>query len=71
MKTNVGILDRSIRFVLGAIIIAAGIYYQNWGGAVGLIPILTGFVGWCPAYAVFNIDSGAKSPESAEKAEFL
>ncbi len=32
MKYNVGILDRSIRFVLGAIIIAAGIYYQNWGG---------------------------------------
>jgi hypothetical protein len=71
MKDNVGILDRSIRFVLGVIIIAAGIYYQNWWGAVGLILLLTGFIAWCPVYSLLNIDSGAKSPESAEKAEFL
>jgi hypothetical protein len=32
MKDNVGILDRSIRFVLGGIIIAAGFYYQIWWG---------------------------------------
>lgn len=71
MKYNVGILDRSIRFVLGAIFIAAGIYYQNWWGAVGLILLLTGFIAWCPVYSLLNIDSGAKSPESDEKAEFL
>jgi len=71
MKFNVGILDRAIRFVLGAVIIGAGYYYQSWWGAIGLIPILTGFVGWCPAHALLNINSGAESPESAEKAEFL
>ena|GEM_PF-602697 len=71
MKFNVGTLDRAIRFVLGAVIIGAGYYYQSWWGAIGLIPILTGFVGWCPAYAVFNIESGVNSAESEEKAEFL
>ena len=71
MKFNVGILDRSIRFVLGAGIIFVGIYYQSWWGLIGLILLLTGFVGWCPAYALFKINSGSSSPESDEKAEFL
>ena len=71
MKYNVGILDRSIRFVLGGIIIAAGFYYQTWWGAAGLILLLTGIIAWCPVYSLLNIDSGTESPESAEKAEFL
>jgi hypothetical protein len=71
MKFNVGTLDRSIRFVLGAIVIAAGFYLQSWWGLVGLALILTGFIGWCPAYTLLNIDSGTKSPDSDEKAEFL
>jgi hypothetical protein len=71
MIYNVGILDRSIRFVLGWFIITAGFYYQTWWGAVGFILLLTGFIAWCPVYSLLNIDSGAESPESAEKAEFL
>ena len=71
MKLNVGTLDRTIRYVLGAVIIGAGFYYQSWWGLVGLALLLTGFLAWCPAYALLNIDSGAKSSDSAEKAEFL
>jgi len=71
MKYNVGILDRSIRFILGGIIIAAGFYYQTWWGAVGFILLITGFIAWCPVYSLLNIDSGAESPERAEKTEFL
>ena len=71
MKFNVGTLDRTFRFVIGVVIVAAGFYYQTWWGAIGLLLILTGSIAWCPAYAVFNISSGAKSAESAEKAEFL
>jgi len=71
MKFNVGILDRSIRFVLGWVIIAAGFYYQSWWGTVGLILLVTGSIAWCPVYSLLNIDSGAESPESDEKAEFL
>ncbi len=71
MKFNVGNLDRSIRYILGWAIITAGFYYQIWWGAVGLILLLTGFIAWCPVYSLLNIDSGAESPESAEKTEFL
>lgn len=71
MKFNVGILDRAIRFVLGAGIIAAGYYYQSWWGAIGLIIILSGAVGWCALYSLLNIDTGAKTAKNAENAEFL
>jgi len=57
MKCNVGKTDRVFRIVLGIIIILAGFYYQNWWGAVGLVPILTGSIRWCPAYIPFGFST--------------
>ncbi|MFT6928066.1 MAG: hypothetical protein ACJAZP_003714 [Psychromonas sp.] len=59
MKHNVGSLDRSLRIIVGLVVIAAGVYFQSWWGAVGLIPLLTGSIGWCPAYLPFGISSCA------------
>ena len=50
MKCNVGQPDRIIRVILGAAIIAGGVYFQSWWGAIGVVPILTAGIGWCPAY---------------------
>lgn len=50
MNKNVGKTDKTIRIVAGLAIIAAGIYYQNWWSVVGLVPLITALVGWCPAY---------------------
>jgi hypothetical protein len=41
--------------------IAAGLYYQSWWGAVGAVPLVTAMLGWCPAYLPFGISS-CKSP---------
>ena len=57
MKQNVGSIDRVIRFLLGAGIIAAGAFYQNWWGAVGAVPLLTAIVGWCPPYHLLGIST--------------
>ncbi len=57
MKCNVGKTDRVFRIVLGVIIILAGFYYQNWWGAVGLVPIFTGSIRWCPAYIPFGFST--------------
>jgi len=54
---NVGNADRVIRLVLGLVIIAVGYYYQSWWGAVGLVPIFTAAIGWCPAYLPFGINT--------------
>lgn len=57
MKCNVGGIDRKLRIVAGLAIIAAGIYFQSWWGVIGMIPLLTGVIGWCPAYFPFGIST--------------
>lgn len=47
---NVGKIERIIRFVLGIVILSIGGYYENYWGLLGLIPLLTGLVGFCPLY---------------------
>jgi hypothetical protein len=62
MKCNIGKTDRIIRIVLGACIIAVGVYSQSWWAVVGAIPILTATIGWCPAYVPFGISSCKTKP---------
>ena len=57
MQCNVGKTDRMIRKVAGVVIIAAGIYYQSWWGAIGIVPLLTGALRWCPPYQLFGIST--------------
>ena len=57
MKINVGHWDRTARIGLGLAILAIGIAYQSWWGAIGLVPLGTGFVRWCPAYSIFKFDT--------------
>lgn len=57
MKTNVGGTERLIRVVVGVAIVGIGIAYQSWWGAVGLVPVATGLMGWCPPYALFGINT--------------
>ena len=57
MKCNVGKTDKIFRIILGIIIILAGIYFQSWWGAIGIVPIVTGFIRWCPAYLPFGFST--------------
>ena len=52
---NVGGIDRIIRIIVGLAVIAWGVYAQNWLGTLGLIPLLTGAIRWCPAYLPFGL----------------
>lgn len=56
-QCNVGGADRIIRMVLGAAIVAAGVYYGNWWGAVGVIIFLTGALKWCAVYALLGLST--------------
>ena len=57
MKKNVGSADRAIRVIAGLIVIFLGIYFKSWWGVVGLLPIATAAMGWCPAYLPFGIST--------------
>ena len=63
MKQNVGGLDRMVRIVLGVVVIGAGVYFKSWWGAIGIVPLGTAALGWCPLYLPFGLSScGAKAP---------
>ena len=57
MKKNIGTVDRTLRVVAGLSIIGLGIFYGNWLGVVGVIPLVTATLGWCPAYVPFGFSS--------------
>jgi type IV secretory pathway TrbD component len=57
MNKNVGGIDRIVRILLGLALVAMGLYTQSWWGAVGLVPLITGLVGWCPMYLPFKVST--------------
>ncbi len=57
MDRNMGDVDRVIRIVIGIIIAVLGVVYHSWFGAVGVIPLITAGIGFCPLYKVLGINS--------------
>ena len=55
---NVGRLDQIIRIVLGALFIALA-YTSVVGiwGYIGIVPLLTGLMRWCPLYLLLGIQT--------------
>ncbi|MBI4388040.1 MAG: DUF2892 domain-containing protein [Candidatus Omnitrophica bacterium] len=43
-----------VRLVIGIAIIGLGIFYQNWWGALGVVPILGALTGKCPLCSIFS-----------------
>jgi hypothetical protein len=60
MKCNVGRADRIVRVIVGLAIIVAGFYFKSWWGLVGIVPMASAAVGWCPAYVPFGISTCRK-----------
>lgn len=58
MNSNVGGIDRVLRAVVGIALIALVFVGPKtpWGW-IGVIPLLTAVVGWCPPYALFGINT--------------
>lgn len=58
MNLNVGGADRVIRIVAGlALIGAAATNTVGWWGWLGIVPLATGAIGWCPPYALLGINT--------------
>ena len=58
MKLNVGGIDRGIRVAAGLVLVAlAATQTVGWWGWLGVIPLATGAIGWCPPYAIFGFNT--------------
>jgi hypothetical protein len=69
METNQGPIDRIVRSVVGAALLAL-VFFSLEGpialvegaialiiGVVGAVTLLTGLIGWCPTYALLGINT--------------
>lgn len=66
MKTNVGTLDRALRVVVGSALIAlVFVGPQTPWGWIGVIPLLTAAIGYCPAYSPLGVCTIAKKGKQA------
>lgn len=58
MKTNEGTIDRALRILAGLVLIAlAATGTVGVWGWIGLVPLATGLIGWCPAYTLLGINT--------------
>jgi hypothetical protein len=55
---NVGNIDRILRIAVGAILIVLASTSQigPWGW-IGIVPLLTGVIRWCPTYLPFGLST--------------
>lgn len=60
MNTNIGTVDRLIRVVVGLALLSLLFVLDGnirWVGLIGLVPLFTALIGWCPAYTLLRIDT--------------
>lgn len=58
MLKNVGSIDRGLRVVAGVVLLAlVFVGPQTPWGWIGLVPLLTGLAGTCPAYSIFGLNT--------------
>ncbi len=65
MQKNMGMVQRIIWIVAGLALIAWAVMGSgdyNWIGWVGVVPLLTGLIGWCAINAVLGINTAEKRP---------
>jgi len=66
MKKNVGSVDRLLRIIVGAVIVVWGVYAESWWGLVGVVPLMTGMLNWCPVYLPFSLSTIKKGDNKQE-----
>lgn len=63
MKQNEASIDRVARVLVGSVLLS--LFFvgpHTWLGLLGIVPLLTGIVGFCPLYRVLGFSStGARS----------
>ena len=58
MEKNVGGIDRVLRVIVGLGLLSLFFFLEGssrWWGLIGLVPLATATLGWCPAYLPFGI----------------
>lgn len=61
-KTNESTVDRALRILLGVALLVwffvdQGQGFWHYAKLIGVVPLITGLVGWCPLYTVLGVST--------------
>ena len=65
MTKNVGTVDRVLRVVLGLVLLGLAVGGGHWWGWIGVVPLVTAFAGFCPAYKLIGLSTCPIAPRQA------
>ena len=58
MKLNEGGIDRVVRIVVGVVLLGLmAMGTIGWWGWLGVVPLATGLIGWCPVYRLLGMNT--------------
>jgi hypothetical protein len=60
MTANVGSADRIVRIIAGLVLLSLLFLLEGnarWFGLIGIVPLATGLLRWCPAYSLFGMNT--------------
>lgn len=60
MICNVGKTDRALRMAAGVVILGLGLFTGSLWGLIGVVPLATGALRWCPVYVPLKFSSCEK-----------
>lgn len=67
MTKNVGTIDRVIRIIIGLVLISlVFIGPKTIWGLIGIVPLLTALVGFCPLYPIVGISTCGDAKKNTE-----
>lgn len=69
MTANMGSIDRIVRAIVGLALLSLIFLLDGgarWFGLIGIVPLATAVLGWCPAYLPFGISTCARREGKAK-----
>jgi hypothetical protein len=58
MTKNIHPIERGIRIIAGAVLTSLAFWGpSNYWFLIGLVPLATGLLGWCPPYSLLGINT--------------
>ncbi|MFW6322386.1 MAG: YgaP family membrane protein [Guyparkeria sp.] len=62
MTPNIGTVDKWLRIIVGVVLIALAIFNViGWWGYIGIIPLATALINFCPVYRLLGMSTREKA----------
>lgn len=67
MNINVGVADKVVRIIVGVGLLSLVFVLESnvrWLGLIGIVPLATGLIGYCPLYTVLGLNTCSLKPSA-------